>query len=674
MSPRRQAALDGIVIAALTALLILPMFTAVYYDNWGAIDSTFIAHARFLIENWPHPSWQPLWYGGTRFDYIYPPALPYGTAALSMLLGIPVAQAYHLFTALLYTVGIVGVYALVRIWSKSRWMAWAAAVATALASPAFLMIQEICVDAAGRYYAPQRLNVLVQWGEGPHISSLSLIPLALAASYWALEKWSRAGVAAAALLCALVVSNNFYGSVSLVIFYTLLVWSLWLARPSKRLLMWAAGIGALAYGLTAVWLVPSYFRVTLENLASVGATTKPGDLAAGAIVAAAFLGASARLGWGRPERSYAVFVAGGAAAIGTLVLATYWFDMNILSSVGRLVPELDLAFTLLTLELARRGARRLAPGLVASKWSGPATVAAMTAVLLLAPYPRNAWRIYAQDPNPEQRIEYRMTEWIAENLPGSRLYVDGSLRFWYNVWRDLPQINGGSDQGRLNQETVTQYWNLRMSEYPESGVLWMQAFGVDAIVIHDDRSEQVYRNFDFPEKFEGVLPKIFDNAAGERIYRVPRRFPDLVRVVRKADIEALRPMEGEDLEVLATYVRAIEEGPDSRADLVWQGPSNFEITATVGPDELLLAQISHDRAWRATVDDERVPVRRDILGQTLIEVPPGRSTVRVRFRTPYENRLGGGLTILSLLAMAGLLATGVMGKSVGAAGRPPKTS
>lgn len=39
----------------------------------GSIESSFIAEARFLVEQWPHPQWQPLWYAGTRFDYLYPP-------------------------------------------------------------------------------------------------------------------------------------------------------------------------------------------------------------------------------------------------------------------------------------------------------------------------------------------------------------------------------------------------------------------------------------------------------------------------------------------------------------------------------------------------------------------------------------------------------------------------
>src|ERR1700730_2521318 len=81
------------------ALLIGPLWHIEYLKNWYTIDSTFIADARFLKNHWPHPLWQPLWYCGTRFDYIYPPALRYGTAILSMAAGISTARTYHIYTA-----------------------------------------------------------------------------------------------------------------------------------------------------------------------------------------------------------------------------------------------------------------------------------------------------------------------------------------------------------------------------------------------------------------------------------------------------------------------------------------------------------------------------------------------------------------------------------------------
>ena len=93
--------LDFFLVFLFTAALIRPYFKARYTDKWASIESTFIADARFLIDHWPHPQWQPLWYAGTRFDYIYPPALRYGTAIIAKLTGFWPVKAYHFYCALL---------------------------------------------------------------------------------------------------------------------------------------------------------------------------------------------------------------------------------------------------------------------------------------------------------------------------------------------------------------------------------------------------------------------------------------------------------------------------------------------------------------------------------------------------------------------------------------------
>jgi hypothetical protein len=61
-----------------------------------------------------------LWHAGTRFDYLYRTALPYGTAVISMATGYEPAKAFHVYTALFYCVGIAGVYLLIRIGMGSR--------------------------------------------------------------------------------------------------------------------------------------------------------------------------------------------------------------------------------------------------------------------------------------------------------------------------------------------------------------------------------------------------------------------------------------------------------------------------------------------------------------------------------------------------------------------------
>src|SRR5262249_46210423 len=148
-----------------------PLFKTEYAANWGSIESTFIADSRMLLAHFPHPQWQPLWYCGTRFDYIYPPVLRYGVAVIAMLARISTARAYHIYTAAFYSLGIAGVYWLAYAGSKSRAQAWMAAAFTGLLSPSLLLMPNLRADSP--HWVPQRLHVLAAYGEGPHISSLS---------------------------------------------------------------------------------------------------------------------------------------------------------------------------------------------------------------------------------------------------------------------------------------------------------------------------------------------------------------------------------------------------------------------------------------------------------------------------------------------------------------------
>ncbi len=282
--------LDLLLVFFFTAVLVGPLFRAKYLDRWGSIESTFIADGRFLAAHWPHPLWQPLWYCGTRFDYVYPPVLRYGTALLTNLF-IPV-KAYHVFTAIMFCLGIAGVAFLVRVMGGTRLQAWTSAAACALISPSFLFIQEFRHDAP--FLMPARLGVLIRYGEGPHISSLSLLPFALAFAFLGLRKGRNGSLALAGIFSALVVLTNFYGATALAIIFPIMVWSVWVTNRKRLVWLRALAIPALAYALTAFWLTPSYLRITLYNLRYVSQPGNPYSVILAIVVALIFGAASMR--------------------------------------------------------------------------------------------------------------------------------------------------------------------------------------------------------------------------------------------------------------------------------------------------------------------------------------------------------------------------------------------
>ena len=112
------------------------------------------------------------------------------------------------------------------------------------------------------------------------MSSLALLPFALAFAWLALQRRRPAFIAASGVFCALVALTNFYGATALAIFYPILVWSLWVTHRDNRMWLRAAAIPALAYGLSAFWLTPSYLRITLDNLRYV---SSPGNALVGSV-------------------------------------------------------------------------------------------------------------------------------------------------------------------------------------------------------------------------------------------------------------------------------------------------------------------------------------------------------------------------------------------------------
>ncbi len=621
-------------------VLVRPLFKAKYLDKFDSIESTFVADARFLAAHAPHPRWQPLWYCGTRFDYIYPPALRYGTVLLSRI-WIPV-KAYHVYTAFLYCLGIAGVYLFARVASRSRGAAWLSALAVATVSPSFLLLPAMRQDAS--FLTPQRLSVLVRYGEGPHTSALALIPFALACAWYGLRGRNRAAFAGAAVFSAAVISNNFYGATALALFFPVVAWSVWVATGDRRVWLRAAAIALLAYGLTAFWLTPSYLRITMRNMRYV---SNPGHLwsvALAAAIVAVYAWVTYRWARPKPDRAYLVFLAGALAAFGVNVLGNYYFDFRVAGEPSRLVPELDFVLILCCAEALRRMWGR------GTGWKVAAAAVVLAAGWSATTYLRHAYSIYPLHSDYTRRIEYRIADWMHRNMPDARASAHGSVRFWYNAWFDLPQLGGGSEQVLLNPMVDNAHWEVAQGDQPGPAIRRMQAMGVDAVIVNDSRSEELYHDIAYPAKFAGVLPVLWDSGAGDTIYQVPRRYAGLARVVDARRISAV--VDPHTDSGLSAYVDAVENGPEARAASRWRGTDALDVRAATRSGQAVLVQVSYDPAWRAYEGATRLTVREDPMGFMLIDAPPGEHDIRMVFELPLENFLGRILTGLSIAALA----------------------
>jgi hypothetical protein len=317
------------------------------------------------------------------------------------------------------------------------------------------------------------------------------------------------------------------------------------------------------------------------------------------------------------------------------VVGNQYFDFRVMGEPGRLIPELELVIFLAAALLFAWMSRR-------AMWLRVAAVIVSLACLVPGiGYMRNAWRVMPpRDNSHRQRVEYVITSWMHDHLDGVRTLATGSVRFWYNAWYDLPQLGGGSQQGLLNINSEFAQVNAIANDDVAVGIDWLKAMGVGAVIVNGRNSTEVYHDWTHPDKFEGKLPKVYDEN-NDRIYLVPRRYPALARVVLSIPPAGLR-----------SYVDAVEQGPEAPVALQWTGTDAMRIQARLTPGQRLLVQESYDPAFRAYVGGRRIPITKDAFGFMLLDPGPGDRDVLLRFETPLENRIGTGLTVISLLILA----------------------
>jgi hypothetical protein len=270
-------------------------------------------------------------------------------------------------------------------------------------------------------------------------------------------------------------------------------------------------------------------------------------------------------------------------------------------------------------------------------------------------YVRNSWNIYVPDKDYRSRVEYRITDWMAKNMPQARAYTTGSVRFWYNTWYDLAEMGGGSEQGLLNPAVQPSTWQLGGSEDAELGILWLQALGVDAAIIHDQTSQEVYKDVVHPKKFEGRMELAYNDGKGNFIYRTPRRYRAIARVVETSRLEAIGTLPEEpSKEQLRQLVDVLEGGPEAPVETQWISTEELRIKPRMYAGHSLLVQVPYDKPWTAALEGKPLPVQRTQMNFMRLDVPEGDQEVRLVFEKPWENRIGQAQfagTVLCLLVM-----------------------
>jgi hypothetical protein len=649
MSSRLTAAL----IFLLNFWIAGKLFTIEWLDQMASIEGAYIALARYIAGHWRELDWLPLWYGGIPFQNSYPPLLHLLDAAAVTWLGLTPARAYHAVTALFFCLGPVALFALALRISGSRAGACTAALLYTAVSPSVWLMPDVRADLGG-WFGSRRLQVLVGWGEGPHVTAVALLPLALLAIHAAAEKQRPAWIAPAALAAAAVALTNWLGAFALAL--GVLSWLAAGFELDWRRLRRLALAGVLAYGLAAPWMPPSTVAVIQEN-----AQTIEGDyrgvyallpLRLGIGLAALALAKFAMRRWRTPAGLQMAVLF--SLATGAITLASAWFGIAVLPQPQRYHVPMELGIAL---------ALGLAAGLALDRLPPRARWFALGAIFVAAMIPIREARRLARDflIRPvaiEQTAVYR----IAAALAGEeRVMAQGAASFWLNAFHDTPQLAGGFDQGVTNPACRVASYVITSDDgaggrAAEISLLWLKALGVHKVSVGGEKSGEHYKPFRNPRKFAGVLDEIW-REGDDWAYRIPQRSRSLARVIRPEDAVARRPVHGLDVEPLRAYVRALDDAALPVAEFTWRGAAAARITASLEPEHALSLQMTHHPGWRATVNGAPCPIRQDGIGQMLLEPRcAGACEVELAYDGGREMRLARGAQGLALAALALLIA------------------
>ena len=643
MSRFREAsrtAAAGLALFLINAGLVWRLFRIPYTQYMGSIEAAYIGLARYIVAYFPHLTWFPLWYGGIPYPDTYPPLLHFIVAGVAAAARISPALAYHMVTAVVYALGPVTVFWAAWRLGAGRVPAWLAGLGYSLVSPSCWLIREIRPDSGG-WFGPRRLTTLLPYGEGPHLTSLMFLPLAVALLHLALTKRRPVYYVLAGLALASTVLSNWIGAFALALGAGAYLFAGFETRPARQWLT-AAGLACYAYLIALPFVAPSVVATISANAPLVGGKFEsgPAHVALVAIFAAGFLALAwaMRHTWlGAAARFGILFL----YAMAFIALAGYWFHFSLLPQPQRYHLEMDLAFWLAVALIAGPAYARLP--------RRAATILVCGVALATAPiwiYQLRRAHGMEQPIDVQSTAEYRVSRWLGEHLPGRRVFAPGTIGFWMNAFSDTPMLTGGFDNGMRNALLQHIIFQEYFGESLEVGLGWLKAYGVDAIVGGDAQSREIYHPYAHPGKLHS-LPVLWRDET-EVIYAVPRGSNSRAHAVHAADLVTDTPA-AYNLVAERTYLAALEDPALPPADFRWTGTGAARITGNLRPEHLLSVQVTFDKGWRASVNGAPRRIWGDKLGQIVVEPRcDGACVVDLVYDGGTEMKLARAASVLAL--------------------------
>lgn len=622
----------------------------------NSMHGFWIALAKRAGSSWFYPSWWPYWDCGIPFEFTYAPLVPGLTAAWAALRGIPHALSFQYITAISYCLGPVTLYLMAWLLTRAPGYSFIAGLAYSLTAPTQLLVPD-GPFAFARFWDARRMFLMATWDETPHMTAVVFLPLAILFLSLSIRKHQPIYYTAAALSIALMTLASAFGPTMMTMAALCLLFVHGRA-DYKRNIGITILIGAVAYAIASPFLSPTLVKA----IRAASANSFEGQWSMGSVTAIAMIAFGWAVLWRYLSRWTAdwrlQFFALFAYLTSSIPILIEYFHRQFLPQPTRYKVEMEFALALLLVFGLRYWFQKLSPA---------AKIALVALILALAGEQTLGFRRYAKNllvPTDVSRtIEYRTATWAEQNLPGVRVFLPGSIAQWANAFTEIQQFGGGSwsaAASQIQQRGVAALYNGGPTPELDSRIslAWLKAFGVGAVAVSGPKSQEFWKPFAHPTKFEGVLPVLW-REDDVTIYQVPQRTTSLAHVVPESAIVSRSPAAPADTVRMEPYIAALDDPALPTAQLQWRGRNGMRISTSARPGQVISVQVSHHPGWRVKVNGQRRVLRRDALG--LMWFKPecnGPCEAELEYNGGWELRICRFISYAALAALFAYLLVG----------------
>ena len=581
-----------------------------YTPHMNSMQGFWIAMAR-LGGGWFHSEWWRYWDCGAPLEFVYAPLVPALSAWIAAVRGIPHDVGFQTVSGLVYCLGPVTLFVMAWLLTRAPGYAFAAAAFYSLTAPSQLFLPDASFSLQ-HFWDARRLYLMVVWDETPHMAALAILPLVILFLSLSIRTRRPVYYAVTALAIAVSALASDFGPVLAAMASLCLLFVL-RREDWVRNLRVTAAIGLFSYAICCPWLSPS-------NILAIGRASNGGgggSWTIGSFTALAIVATGWALLWHYLPRwtedwrlqFFALF----AWLTGSVPLMYTYLNRQFLLEPGRYKVEMEFSLSLLAVYAARP---------VLARIPRPLRACLIFLFVALAAEQIVAQRKFAKavlaPTDATQTIEYRASIWARDHLPGIRIMMPGSIGKWTDAFTNIEQFAGGSWSVAYNpvqQRANDGIYNGGDTPGQDArvAITWLKAYGTGAIAVSGPNSQELWKGFGHPKKFDGVLPALW-SVDDVTIYRVPLRSDSLAHVVPESALVRRAPSGPRDTGDVEKYVAALEDRSLPVAQSRWEGGNRMHISTVAWPGQAISVQITHHPGWHAKANGISRPIQADGLG------------------------------------------------------------